>query len=239
MTETELSKLKTRKRNGYLYCEISCSTCQKKIWKRKGDIKRRKNCFCSSDCLSLFFKCGSNIPCKICGKEVYRMRKDLKKSQNIFCSHTCAAVHNNNGIRRHGNPRGTCKICGKEKSRSASKYCSNNCHKQNIYEEYIERWLNGKEKGNSGEAVSRHIRKYLFEKHENKCQVCGWGKVNESTQKIPLNINHYDGNWKNNNINNLQLLCPNCHSLTNNYGALNKGNGRPYRKNKRRLNKDN
>lgn len=50
---------------------------------------------------------------------------------------------------------------------------------------------------------------------EHKCQLCGlhtWlGKV------IPLELHHIDGNNKNNNLKNIQLLCPNCHATTPNY----------------------
>ena len=34
---------------------------------------------------------------------------------------------------------------------------------------------------------------------------------------IPLELHHIDGNNKDNSLSNLQLLCPNCHALTNNY----------------------
>lgn len=39
---------------------------------------------------------------------------------------------------------------------------------------------------------------------------------------IPLELHHIDGNNQNNSLNNLQLLCPNCHSLTDNYRGKNK-----------------
>ena len=35
-------------------------------------------------------------------------------------------------------------------------------------------------------------------------------------------MHHIDGDCTNNKIENLQLLCPNCHSLTSNLGILNK-----------------
>lgn len=38
-----------------------------------------------------------------------------------------------------------------------------------------------------------------------------------------------DGNHENNNLSNLKLLCPNCHSLTKTYKGANKGNGRQHR----------
>ncbi|MFW5895280.1 MAG: HNH endonuclease [archaeon] len=40
-----------------------------------------------------------------------------------------------------------------------------------------------------------------------------------------LEIEHIDGNAKNNREENLDLICPNCHSLTSTYKALNSGKG--------------
>ena len=38
---------------------------------------------------------------------------------------------------------------------------------------------------------------------------------------IKLHLHHIDGNHLNNELSNLQLLCPNCHSFTDNYGVYN------------------
>ncbi len=55
------------------------------------------------------------------------------------------------------------------------------------------------------------IRKHQCE----KCLNSEWLGV-----KMPLELHHVDGNHWNNEINNLQLLCPNCHALEpNNSGA--------------------
>ena len=43
---------------------------------------------------------------------------------------------------------------------------------------------------------------------------------------LASNLEHIDGNSENNSLDNLKLLCPNCHSLTPTYKNLNKGNGR-------------
>ena len=59
--------------------------------------------------------------------------------------------------------------------------------------------------------------KYLFLLKEKpyKCEKCGISQwQNES---ITLEVHHIDENHNNNDINNLQLLCPNCHSQTKNY----------------------
>lgn len=55
---------------------------------------------------------------------------------------------------------------------------------------------------------------------------CGWNEINPYTGLIPLQIHHIDGNCLNNEENNLELLCPNCHALTENYGNLNKNSQR-------------
>ena len=47
------------------------------------------------------------------------------------------------------------------------------------------------------------------------CEVCGLSEW--MGQPIPLEIHHINGNNTDNRLENLQLLCPNCHSLTSNY----------------------
>lgn len=98
------------------------------------------------------------------------------------------------------------------------------------YNNYIMRWKCGLESGMRGKtAISAHIRRYLFEKYENKCAICGWSEINTFTNNIPLEVEHIDGIHTNNIESNLILICPNCHSLTATYRSLNKGNGRPGR----------
>lgn len=48
--------------------------------------------------------------------------------------------------------------------------------------------------------------------------------------RIPLELNHKDGNSENHKENNLEFLCPNCHSLTPTYKGRNRGNGRHSRR---------
>lgn len=133
-----------------------------------------------------------------------------------------------------------CLNCGRELIKNQKKYCSKECNSEHKYLTYIERWKNGLEKGlhgDNGENVNVKIRKYMFLKYNDSCQECGWSVVNKHTNKIPLTVHHKDGDYKNNKEYNLELLCPNCHSLTDNYGSRNKKsrkNGRnEWRKNKR------
>ena len=116
-----------------------------------------------------------------------------------------------------------CINCGKLLNNRQSKYCSSDCQSEYQYKQYIDQWKLGKESGLKGEyGISNYIRRYLMDKYSCKCQLCGWGKVNTYTEKIPLEIHHIDGNYRNNKEENLQLLCPNCHSLTETYKSHNK-----------------
>lgn len=54
---------------------------------------------------------------------------------------------------------------------------------------------------------------------EHKCELCGG--VEWQGFKIPLELHHTNGNHSDNRIENLQLLCPNCHALTDNYRGKN------------------
>lgn len=99
------------------------------------------------------------------------------------------------------------------------------------FQKYIVRWQRGQEKGwiGDGYAISKHIKRYLREKHSNQCQQCGWHEVNPVTQKVPLQVDHVDGNASHCQEENLKLLCPNCHSLTPTFGRLNKKTCRRHR----------
>lgn len=55
---------------------------------------------------------------------------------------------------------------------------------------------------------------------EHKCEKCNLSEW--QGDKIPLELHHIDGKKYNHLIENLQLLCPNCHALTDNYRSKNK-----------------
>ena len=194
-----------------------------------------------------FYKKDNINHCLNCGKEITYEKK--------FCNRSCSATFNNieRGERTDEEKNkiklGTikylgfdsieewkkikniddniyyCKCCGK-KLNKRKEFCNHNCHIKFYYDNFIRDWRNGKIEYIKSYKISTTIRKYLFKKYDNKCSKCGWGEVNEFTNKIPLEVEHIDGNSENNKEDNLTLLCPNCHSMTKTYKGANRGNGR-------------
>ena len=77
--------------------------------------------------------------------------------------------------------------------------------------------LDGKYPGYS----TSHLNKRLLAEgiKEHKCECCGNSEW--LGRKIVLELHHIDGNRNNNSLDNLILLCPNCHSMTDNFKSKN------------------
>lgn len=74
----------------------------------------------------------------------------------------------------------------------------------------------------SSTSLKRKLLKYHVK--EPKCEMCG--RTEWLGKPIPLEIHHVNGNNMDNRIENLQILCPNCHSFTDNYRGKNQCNKR-------------
>lgn len=63
----------------------------------------------------------------------------------------------------------------------------------------------------------RLIAEKIFSPICSSCNLTTWMNL-----PIPLELDHIDGDNKNNSLDNLRLLCPNCHAFTPTYRGKNK-----------------
>lgn len=167
--------------------------------------------------------------CKQCSADIPNGRK--------FCGSSCAATYNNKLYpkRTNGREKPKCLNCGNtiDNGRYDRKYCGNKCQGELRSKERTNE-VNTLIKNSEFELLGKKSsidgisKKYLIQVHGDKCMKCGWNVKNEWTNKVPIELNHIDGNPENHSLSNLELLCPNCHSLT----EFNKsrGKGRKWRK---------
>jgi hypothetical protein len=65
-------------------------------------------------------------------------------------------------------------------------------------------------------------RLFLLGLKQPRCEECKWAKKSIDG-RIPLELDHINGNRTDNRIENLRVLCPNCHSLKPTHRGKNKG----------------
>lgn len=146
---------------------------------------------------------------------------EYKKRKNKFCSKSCSASYNNRGVSRNSrNIIKGCLNCNlKFKGRYNRLYCSNKCqieYQRNIKFDKIK---NGIYSGNT-----RFLKKYLIEIRGHRCEECK--NTEWLGNPINLELEHINGDSSDNNLINLKLLCPNCHSYTPTYKGKNIGNSK-------------
>ncbi len=145
--------------------------------------------------LTAYFK-----ECEVCGTLFKTTPSSL---QQYCCSNKCRDIR-----RRKIRIKSHCKICGKEIEYICSRnkvYCSTYCKIEGLAirkrKEYENKGLYNQFR--NGKA----LKKYLIEKY-HKCFFCGWDINTEI-----LEMHHKDRNRRNNLLENVLLVCPNCHTL--------------------------
>jgi hypothetical protein len=225
MTDYDLKKLEELVENGLTVKEISnelnISISTVKRLMSKHELKSKS-----------FSLKRESKECLNCRKQFSSLIMENRK----FCCSSCSSSYNNflrpkKEITKKKRIRvfrerkiGVCENCHQEiirkDGRTQAKYCSIQCQADFRMFERIE----------NNKASTKTLKLFLIRKHGEKCMKCGWCEKNPISNKVPIELEHKDGNSENNNLDNLELLCPNCHSLTSTYKALNKGNGRHKRR---------
>ncbi len=179
--------------------------------------------FCSRLCQASYikeYKICENPNCRISFPVTNRSAQNgIRK----FCSISCSAVVRNGNVIRRKIPN--CLHCQKSMvNKSGKKFCSPTCSAQYRITSALEDWIGGKVSASDGDGgLGSSARNYLLKQANYTCQ-CGWNTPNPILGYPILTIDHIDGNWQNNYISNLVVLCYNCHTLTPTFGTLNIGN---------------
>ena len=143
--------------------------------------------------------------------------------RNKFCNHSCSASFNNIARSTANKEVSICRNCDKDFIAGKSSngyYCSFECSAEHKVKVRIDEWLSG-----GAVASKAAIKSYLLKQQNNCCASCGIQNI-WNNKPIVFDLEHKDGNSDNNVRENLELICPNCHSQTDTYKGKNKGNGR-------------
>ena len=128
------------------------------------------------------------------------------------------------------NKKYNCLHCSKENlwgNSKINKFCNNVCQGQY---KWINETINRIERGEVPDG-SPALKKYLIETQGEICVECCQKPIHNK-KRLVLQLDHIDGDSDNNYPKNLRLLCPNCHTQTENFSS--KGHGSRYKKNTKR-----
>lgn len=140
------------------------------------------------------YKRKPNTNCIVCNKPIYKRKVEIERSNGkVYCSMACYGISC-----RKEKP---CVICGKPILAGLNKItCGRSCsNKHRVGIKYKQNRPRDKVKNYQ----SLKIR--LLNYRTKVCERCSYNKFEI------LQIHHKDRNRLNNNLDNLELICPNCH----------------------------
>lgn len=180
------------------YCSTACQ------YESQKKVKEQKSCLC----------CGCVFTPK-------------PGSTGKYCTQSCAAQVNNRKFpkRKKQNKPNNCPECNKEIS-FYSEYCID-CYQTARKDNLIKAWLNGTWRGGTDYSLSDIVRQYLLKINNYECSLCSFSGFHALDGKTILTIDHINGDGTDHRPDNVRVLCPNCHALTDSYCGRNKGKGRP------------
>lgn len=157
--------------------------------------------------------------CQFCKKEFLIRERDLSRGRGKYCSVDCTNKDVKEEVKLN------CAQCGKSflkqeckmrYSRSGIHFCSRDCKDQAQRIGGIKEIM----PPHYGSSCGREVYKTLIERSDNPvCAGCG------ASKKYLLQVHHIDGNKDNNIIDNLEIVCGNCHITRH---LMKKGDGWVY-----------
>jgi endogenous inhibitor of DNA gyrase (YacG/DUF329 family) len=146
-----------------------------------------------------------DVKCSTCGKICKKVKRFLK--EHSFCSPKCQYTWMDK------RQEVSCATCGKtfkkrqseiRKAKNGLYFC---CRKCKDLAARLDGGIPDIQPDFYGTGVSNY-RDIAFRELPKKCNRCGYDEYPEIVQ-----VHHKDGNRDNNNISNLEPLCPNCHAI--------------------------
>lgn len=149
--------------------------------------------------------------CLFCQRPFKAHQKEVNRGFGKFCSRSCSAQYN--GAKSKLEPNCVCTFCqtpfyrsNSQKKRAKSSgllFCSRSCKDkaQRLDSGISEIWP-------THYGINSDYREKALSCLPKRCDVCGYDKHPEVLQ-----VHHRDGNRKNNVLENLQVLCPTCHTV--------------------------
>lgn len=149
------------------------------------------------------FGCKQEFECSL-----RKFNFNTKRNINLYCSKECFNICK---TKKHS-IKTKCSTCGKSvtkskshlnKSKTGNIYCSRSCSatKNNTL---FRKWKNHP-KYKDGSNCYRNFKLQFSSDH--KCERCGFNNI------LALDVHHKDSDRSNNNLDNLELLCCNCHAI--------------------------
>jgi len=178
------------------FVETFCSYCNSSLSRTSSDLRRYKRFFCNKEHKGLFDR-GHNY-----GDTVPIFSK--KKYRAVISCQKCGKLRYPKNIKE-----GLCFHCFDKKRK-------------------IKKWLSGDNASSQvglAKEAAYFVKDYLIELYGDKCFVCKESFFRTNGTTI-IQLNHIDGNYLNNSLKNLELLCPNHHAMTETWGSKNGHKGR-------------
>lgn len=149
------------------------------------------------------------VKCDVCGKEFEReprrVHEAIKNGWKQYCSDECRS--------KGKKIKCNCAYCGKElykthseikRSKTGNVFCNKSCAASFNNSNYRTGNKNPNWKG--GTQGSKAHTRIAYRKYVHECAICG------ITEECVLEVHHIDENHENNEVDNLIILCSNCHS---------------------------